>query len=172
VTRLYGERVTLVPVPHAVAVAVTAGSGLDAALGTLSRARGWPHADTADALRPLAEHGGPADAHGTFLIAVGDEVVGECGWYGPPDDTGDVEIGYGLATGRRGSGLATEAVGVLCAWVERQVGVRRITAEAMVGNDASWRLLLRLGFAEEPGSPPFRRFARDVSHIDGPARSG
>jgi ribosomal-protein-alanine N-acetyltransferase len=162
--RLAGERVTLLPVPHALSVAVVSGHDLPeavAALG-LTAAVGWPHADSADALRPLAEHGGQADAHGTFLITVDGELVGECGWLGGPDDTGDVEIGYGLAGSARGRGLGTEAVGVLAAWVERQPGVRRVTADALLGNAPSRRVLERLGFVPVAEAPPYITYVRDA----------
>ncbi len=172
--RLVGERVTLLPVPHELSVAVASGQGLPEAVAAtgLTAAPGWPHADTADALRPLAEHGGPGPAHGTFLIAVDGELVGECGWIGGPDDAGDVEIGYGLAGSARGRGLGTEAVGVLTAWVERQPGVRRITADALVGNAPSRLLLERLGFRAEAEHPPYVRYVRDAPHVDDPAESG
>jgi RimJ/RimL family protein N-acetyltransferase len=172
--RLAGERVTLIPVPHVLSVAVVTGTGLAdavAALG-LTAAPGWPHADTADALRPLAEHGGPDDAVGTFLITVDGELVGECGWIGGPDDNGDVEIGYGLAGSARGRGLGTEAVGVLAAWVERQDGVRRITADALVGNAPSRRVLERLGFRPEAEHPPYITYVRDAPHVDDADNSG
>ena len=166
-TRLHGERVTLVPVPHAVAVAVVDAADptgppvdLDEALRPLRAGAGWPHADTADALRPHAEHGGPGRADGTFLVVVDGEVVGDCGWTGVDAD-GDAEIGYGLAPAARGRGLGLETVAVLCAWVERQPGVRRVVAEALVGNEPSRRLLLRLGFAEIPGgAAPYVRYGR------------
>lgn len=172
--RLAGEHVTLIPVPHDVSVAVVSGAGLNAAVAALelSAAVGWPHADTADALRPLAEHGGPGPAHGTFLITVGAELVGECGWLGGPDETGDAEIGYGLAGSVRGRGLGTEAVGVLAAWVEQQPGVRRVTADALIGNEPSRRVLERLGFRPEREAPPYVTYVRDASHVDGPATSG
>ena len=163
---LYGERVTLVPVPHPVAVAVVSGIGLPEALGPLHAAVGYPHADSADALRPHAEHGGPGPAHGTFLIDIDGIVVGECGWFGPPDADGDALIGYGLAASARGSGIATEAVALLCDWVAQQPGVRRITADTLVGNEPSRRLLLRLGFTQDGGDPPYLRFVRDARHLD------
>jgi ribosomal-protein-alanine N-acetyltransferase len=172
--RLAGERVTLIPVPHPLSVAVVTGTGLAeavAALG-LTAAPGWPHADSADALRPHAEHGGPDDAAGTFLIAVHGELVGECGWLGGPDDAGAVEIGYGLAGSARGRGLGTEAVGVLAAWVERQPGVRRLTADALVGNAPSRRVLERLGFRPEAEHPPYVTYVRAAPHVDGPDNSG
>jgi ribosomal-protein-alanine N-acetyltransferase len=109
-----------------------------------------------DALRPFATSPGP----GTFLVVAEDSVIGDCGWFGPPDSRGDVEIGYGLAASARGRGFGRDAVRQLCAWVEEQDGVRRITAEALVGNEPSRRLLLALGFVEEPGVPPYHRYVR------------
>jgi ribosomal-protein-alanine N-acetyltransferase len=108
-------------------------------------------------LRPLVTQGA---APGTFLIVTGDEVVGECGWLGGPDAHGDVEIGYGLAPSARGRGIGRVAVQLLCAWAEDQPAVRRITAEALVGNEPSRRLLLALGFVEEPAAPPYHRYVR------------
>jgi RimJ/RimL family protein N-acetyltransferase len=162
---LSGARVTLVPAPQDVARAV---SGHDhpalavalAALG-LRPGRGWPHDDSADALRPLAEHG-TAGHVGTFLVVLDGAVVGDCGWLGAPDERGDVEIGYGLAAPCRGQGLGTDLVDVLAAWAGRQTGVRRVTAEVLVGNEPSRRLLTRLGFTEEPGAPPYLRYVRPV----------
>jgi RimJ/RimL family protein N-acetyltransferase len=169
--RLVGAHVTLVPVPHGVSAAVTSGVGLDAAIAALGLtvAPGWPHADTADALRPLAEHGGPGPAHGTFLITVDDVLVGECGWLGGPDDNGDAEIGYGLAGSVRGRGLGTEAVGMLAAWVEQQPRVRRVTADALVGNAPSRRVLERLGFRPDGSAPPYVTYVRDAPHVDDPS---
>ena len=51
-------------------------------------------------------------------------MVGDCGTFGPPDDEGRVEIGYGLAAPFRGRGIGTEAVGALADWVAAQPGVR------------------------------------------------
>jgi RimJ/RimL family protein N-acetyltransferase len=151
-----------------VSVAVIDGRGLNEAIDALglTAASGWPHADSADALRPLAGPDAPDPAHGTFLITVDGRLVGECGWLGGPTETGDVEIGYGLAASARGTGLGTEAVGVLTAWVERQPGVQRITADALVGNEPSRRVLTRLGFIEVDEHPPYITYARDAPHLD------
>ncbi len=159
--RLAGPRVALLPVPFAVAVAVAAHEPVDVALTAvgLRAGDGWPHADTADALRPLAEHGAPGDG-GTWLVVVDREVVGDCGWFGPPDDAGVVEVGYGLAPAARGLGLGTEAVAVLTAWVEQQPGVLLVTAEVLPGNEPSLRLLARLGFHEHGSHPPYLRLVR------------
>lgn len=149
--RLSGERVGLIPVPHEVAVTVVTVDrpALAAALARvgLRPGPGWPHADTADALRPDAEHGGPGPSGSAWLVVVGDEVVGDCGWLGGVDEHGRCEVGYGLAPPVRGRGLATEAVGVMTAWVEQQAGVERVCAEVLPGNEPSLRLLARLGFS-------------------------
>lgn len=170
--RLTGPRVALVPAPRDVAAAVVDGSGAHLALAAvgLAAAPDWPHEDTADALRPLAEHG----EEGVWLVVLPREdaatqVVGECGWR--PGPHGEVELGYGLAVSARRQGLGTEAVGLLAAWVERQPGVRLLTAEVRVGNEASQRLLARLAFVPDPaqadsaqadgGSPHDQVRARD-----------
>ena len=62
----------------------------------LRRGRGWPHADTLDALGLVAEHGSEA-----WLILEDGVVVGDAGTHGPPDENREVEIGYGLAELRR-----------------------------------------------------------------------
>ena len=166
--RLTGPRVALVPVPRAVAVGVLdgdAGPAL-AELGLVA-GRGWPHADTADALRPLAED--PTAVDGGWLVVVDGEVVGDCGWRGGPGPTGDVVLGYGLAAPVRGRGLGTEAVAVLCAWADVQPGVRRLVAEVRTGNEPSRRLLSRLGFTEVEDLPPWVRCVRPVAG-SGPVR--
>ena len=156
----------LVPVPLEVAVAVTAGQSV-----RIPHAPDWPHADTADALRPVALYGqGP----GTFLVVEVGAVVGECGRLRGPDGDGAVEIGYGLAPSARGRGIGTAAVRALTGWVEAQPGVRRITAEVLVGNLPSRRLLERLGFTpSDPASEAgYVRYRRDALHVDRPDNSG
>ncbi|HWH29872.1 MAG TPA: GNAT family N-acetyltransferase [Mycobacteriales bacterium] len=138
--RLVGPSVALVPVPDDVAAAGDDPPELErllAALG-LRPCTGWPHDDTASTLS-----GG-----GSWLVVRDGQVLGECGWKAPPDADGTVEIRYGLARPVRGAGVGTEAVALLVAWTERQPGVRGVAAEALVGNDASRRLLRRLGFVE------------------------
>ena len=132
--------IELVPVTPALARAVVDGDDL----GALPRVPDWPHADTADALRPLAEH--PDDTGpGTFLVLHEGLVVGDCGWFGPPDEDGEVEIGYGLAPSARGKGLGTATVRALVSWVRAQ-GAAHVRAEVLPGNEASLRLLAGLGF--------------------------
>ena len=43
---------------------------------------------------------------------------------------------------------------------EQQPGVRLVTAEVLVGNEASVRLLHRLGFVEQGSAAPYLRLVR------------
>jgi len=72
--------------------------------------------------------------------------VGDAGFHGPPDEHGEVEIGYALVPAARGAGLASEAIGLLVDWAREQRGVHAVTARVDPGNDASRRVLVRLGF--------------------------
>ena len=117
----------------------------------LPLAEGYPHADSLDALRMQVEHGGPDDGGWFITLAEDGRVVGDCGTFGPPDDQGRVEIGYGLAAPFRGRGLGTEAVRALVDWLVTLPDVREVTASVEVGNEPSRRLLERLGFTLTDG---------------------
>ena len=128
--------ITLAPVTAELARAVLAFEPVPEA-----HAGDWPHEDSYDALRMFS--GDP----GTFVVLLDGVIVGDCGWFGPPDEDGEVEIGYGLAPSARGRGLGTEAVRLLVEWVRSQ-GARSVRAEVLPGNEASLRLLARLGFED------------------------
>lgn len=158
--RLVGPAARLEPVPPGVAAAVDAGDpaalGLALAGAGLQASLGWPHDDTLVAL----SLGHPTR---TWLVVLphGD-VVGECGWKGPPDAGGAVEIRYGLGAGARGRGVGTEAVGLLVAWTERQPGVGSVVAQVLPGDEASSRVLRRLGFQPRPGPGRHARYERSA----------
>lgn len=173
--RLTGPRVALVPVSLELAQAVCDGSRerVQRILRTqdLGPADDWPHDDTAPGLLRLTLDPaltGPLTVRdlGTWLITYDGIVIGDCGWQGGPDERGQVVLGYGLCLSARGRGLATEAVALLSAWAERQPGVVLLVADVRVGNDASIRLLRRLGFVSSslsPGDDPHRRLIRPVA---------
>jgi RimJ/RimL family protein N-acetyltransferase len=59
------------------------------------------------------------------------------------------EVGYWLAREARGQGHATRAVGLLCAWGFRELGLERIELLAAAGNPLSQRVAERVGFTRE-----------------------
>ena len=73
--------------------------------------------------------------------------VGGIGFFGPPDDTGTVEFGYGLVPSARGAGLATESV-ELALQQAADNGARAVVADTDITNVASQRVLEKNGFVE------------------------
>jgi RimJ/RimL family protein N-acetyltransferase len=59
------------------------------------------------------------------------------------------EVGYWLAREARGEGHATRAVGLICEWGFRALGLERIGLLAATENMASQRVAERSGFARE-----------------------
>lgn len=123
-------------------------------------ADGFPRADDRELLlRKAASPNEPAGY--SYVLEHAGQPVGTLGVAGALSPDGDQELSYGLVPSARGAGLATEAVGALCAVLEREPGVRRLTAEVRPGNEASLRLLRRLGFCEvEDASAGHLRLAR------------
>ncbi|HEY6577925.1 MAG TPA: GNAT family protein [Rhizomicrobium sp.] len=82
---------------------------------------------------------------GSWLIAVDREVVGLCGYKGVPEH-GNAEIGFGIASARRGCGYATQAVAELLIKVATSPEIGSVTAETATGNRASQRVLEKNSF--------------------------
>ena len=60
--------------------------------------------------------------------------------------TDDIEIGYWFSPAQQGQGYATESVASILNLLANAYPTRRIHAECRPENNASWRLLERLGF--------------------------
>jgi RimJ/RimL family protein N-acetyltransferase len=84
--------------------------------------------------------------HGHWLIVIGKEVVGLCGFKRPPSTPGETEIGYGVAESRRGKGYASQAVALMLGR-GRQEGASTLVAETAICNPASQLVLERNGFS-------------------------
>lgn len=89
----------------------------------------------------------PAGEWGPWQIRerVSGLLIGGAGFKGAPNETGMVEIGYGLAPQARGRGFATEAVRALVFHAFAR-GATAVTAEVDVGNEASARVVAACGF--------------------------
>lgn len=74
------------------------------------------------------------------------QLVGYCGFHGPPDDQDGVELGYTVAPALRRRGLAGAAVGRLIEWAFEEHGVAVVRASIAPSNEASTGLVRSLGF--------------------------
>jgi GNAT superfamily N-acetyltransferase len=102
-----------------------------------------PHAprDPPEGKSPPSGEGGPA-------LPKVRPLVGLIGFHDPPDATGMLEVGYRIEAPYRRHGYATEAVRALFAWATRTEGIERFKASISPTNEASLRLISKLGFQQ------------------------
>lgn len=97
----------------------------------------------------LLDGSSPADPwiHGFKLVhrATGC-AVGRCGFKGPPDGDGMVEIAYGVNPEHAGKGYATEAAEALVSYAFSDKQVRVVRAHTLPQPNASTRVLTKCGF--------------------------
>ena len=85
--------------------------------------------------------------HGFSMVQIDTEImVGQCGFKGPPDTDGVVEIAYGVASDQEGKGYATEAARALVAFAFGIDQVVVVRAHTLPASDASKRVLAKCGF--------------------------
>lgn len=136
-------RLSLVPLDHATAQAIMDGD---------RTGRAWheqfPREDDRDGVQGWLS--GPDPVFGNFVIVERSSglAVGTIGFFGPPDETGTVMVGYGLVEPARGHGYATEALRALVGYAAQQPGAKRIVADTATDNTPSQRVLEKAGFAK------------------------
>ena len=141
--RIEGERVRL--------ILVTLDDAADMLAGRRQERwhRDYPRRDDVDAASMIRPGDAETFSWGPRHIVVGGLAVGSIGCFGPPAD-GEVEIGYGLVDEARGRGLATDALALLLAELDRHQLVVRAATEPE--NTASLRVLAKSGFTQLRGS--------------------
>ncbi|SFR56319.1 Protein N-acetyltransferase, RimJ/RimL family [Microbacterium azadirachtae] len=122
----------------------------------------YPFEDERDPLRSLAARES-ADPVFTMYVIRDDEgvAVGGFGFFGPPDESGTVEFGYGLVPSARGRGLATAAVAEGLRIAAAHGAVRAI-ADTAETNAASLAVLARSGMTETRREKGLVHVAREL----------
>ncbi|PVV83667.1 GNAT family N-acetyltransferase [Dehalogenimonas alkenigignens] len=81
-----------------------------------------------------------------FIIHRADRMlIGDGGFKGRPNQSGEVELGYSLIEAYRGQGYATEAARALADWAFRQPDVTAVRAETLPDGFASQAVLKKIG---------------------------
>ncbi|MDN4613928.1 GNAT family protein [Leifsonia sp. F6_8S_P_1B] len=112
----------------------------------------------------------------TLIVERDGEVIGDLylavrdGWAqrdaaGRPHQD-EAEIGWVLSPDHQGHGYATEAVRALLRVCFEELGVRRLVANAFADNEASWRLMERVGMRREAVTVR-ASLHRDLGWVDG-----
>ena len=76
-------------------------------------------------------------------------IVGAIGVFHLDWEVRSAEIGYGVHSGERNKGYATEALAALARWLLTEVGLQRVWLTAIVENPASIRVAEKAGFTRE-----------------------
>ena len=84
--------------------------------------------------------------YGSWYIVANGRLIGICGYKGPPNDLGTVEIGYSVMPSYQRQGSATAAVALLIARAFRDLRVAAVEAETLPSLLASRAVLVRSGF--------------------------
>jgi [ribosomal protein S5]-alanine N-acetyltransferase len=85
--------------------------------------------------------------HYQVMLADEDVVIGDVGFHAPPDELGEVSVGFGIVPVARGRGYATEALKGVLDWALGRSEVRSVHADTDLVNLASQRVLLGAGMA-------------------------
>jgi ribosomal-protein-alanine N-acetyltransferase len=110
----------------------------------------WPTRDMKDVQELFAqnlERGDVEPGFGPWYMVMNNVLCGGLGSAANPDDTGTVQIGYGVVPELEGRGIATEALGGLVKWLEATGRVRTIRATTFELHFASIRILEKNGFS-------------------------
>jgi ribosomal-protein-alanine N-acetyltransferase len=73
------------------------------------------------------------------------QVIGDIGFKGKPNDKGIVEVGYGIIPEMQKKGIATESVRAVIQWAFSSSKVKKVVAECLEDNVPSIRVLEKLG---------------------------
>jgi [ribosomal protein S5]-alanine N-acetyltransferase len=73
-------------------------------------------------------------------------LVGAGGYFGPPSEEGEVEIGFSMMPSWRGLGLATEMAKALIVHAFTDARVQRVIAHTSAQNAASIKVFMKCGF--------------------------
>lgn len=140
------ERLILIPMTHEQVRSVMIGEEIPHQETRIEKDPHWPRKDTLDIL-PVADQILESQEHPSgfeiWMIVKRDSqtVIGDIGFHGPPDNKGNVEIGYGLVDTEQNQGLGSEALKALMDWALQQPEVKAISANCKIDNLPSRRIL-------------------------------
>jgi ribosomal-protein-alanine N-acetyltransferase len=92
-------------------------------------------------LRDLMQGHPALGQYGGWYVIAGNRLVGFCGFKGPPDPHGRVEIGYSIAAPHQRNGYARRAVALLVARASADPIVTGVVAKTLPQVEASRRVL-------------------------------
>ncbi|MHC2992706.1 acetyltransferase [Pontibacter sp. HJ8] len=150
---IHTNRLVLVPFTLPVAQALLAfNTGILAQIG-LQPTRFWPDQESMDTLpriiKRLEQVPEPTGFESWMIVLKHNAtVIGDAGFKGAPNQEGAVDIGYSIIEQEQQQGYGLETAKALMDWAFRQPDVKAVTANCLLENAASIRLLAKLGMRE------------------------
>ena len=146
--RLTTVRLELRPLPAIAAAALPQDREYVSHFLGVTLSADWPLPDLLDVLPIQASAPPSGERFGVWVVIELESatVVGDIGFFGPPDAEGVLEVGYSIVPDRRRRGYASEAAAALVTWALDQRGVEKIVAACEADNVASLLTLDRVGF--------------------------
>ncbi|WP_136689874.1 GNAT family N-acetyltransferase [Halorhabdus amylolytica] len=113
------------------------------------RTLGWPFPSNREQLEEFYEETISDEETINLLITADADPVGMASFHDLATEDRRGELGYWVAAAYQGNGYATDAVGTIVAYAFRDLGLHRVEAKVFDGNDASRRVLEKIGFTHE-----------------------
>jgi ribosomal-protein-alanine N-acetyltransferase len=147
------DRLLLIPITLEITKCLIAGNSDEIEKLGIKPNVNWPTPDTMDILplinKSLEEYNLPSGFE-TWMIVKKDnmQVIGDLGFFGKPNEKGEVEVGYGLVEQEHRKGFGFEAVKAIIDWASSQKCVTVIKADCLINNKPSSRILEKVGMKE------------------------
>ena len=150
---IHTQRLALIPFTLPVAQALYAfNTGILADIG-LQPTRYWPDQESMDSLpriiKRLEKLPEPTGFESWMIVLKHNAtVIGDAGFKGGPNKEGAVDIGYSIIEQEQQKGYGLETARALVNWAFWHPEVKAVTANCLLENPASIRLLEKLGMQE------------------------
>lgn len=150
---IHTQRLVLIPFTLPVAQALYAfNTGILADIG-LQPTRYWPDQESMDSLpriiKRLEKLPEPTGFESWMIVLKHNaNVIGDAGFKGGPNKEGAVDIGYSIIEQEQQKGYGLETARALVNWAFWHPEVKAVTANCLLENPASIRLLEKLGMQE------------------------
>ncbi len=147
------DRLIIIPMDYSLMSAVLENRYEELGIQGIKRNIGWPRQDTIDILSFIKDELKNKDEVSGFYVwmIIKNEdrtIIGDAGFKGSPDEQGTIDIGFGLVEDEQCKGYGTEAAKALISWASTQNDVKRITADCLINNYGSMRVLQKCNMKE------------------------
>jgi len=147
------DRLILVPVTLEITKSLMVGDIKEIEKIGISTDEKWPREDTLDILpiinKSLEDYKVPSGFEFWMIVKKENmQIFGDIGFFGKPDEKGEVEIGFGLVEKEREKGFGFEALKAIMDWALSQDSVKAIKANCLINNKPSARVLEKVGMSE------------------------